>query len=107
MKNKERKMVNHMIESALQQVIERPEFLDKIDLKYSGKKKIAILKIAETLRKVKRTQCLKFASSEFEKEFGAAKSGKGYFVKTLKLCGIKKPRVVFDNGTCYVWSNDE
>ena len=100
-------MTNHIVDTAIQSVIERPEFLNKISSRSTGKKKMAILKIAETLKKIKKTQCLKFSSVEFEKEFGPAKTAKAYFVVTLKSFGIKKPRIIFDQGTCYIWVNDD
>ena len=99
-------MTNHLIEAANQHSIERPAFLDKISPRHGGEKKIKILKIAETLNKMKKTQCLKFSSSEFEKDFGVFKVAKPYFLTTLKTYGIKKPRIVVDQGTCYIWCND-
>lgn len=94
-----------------QSIIERPAFLTAA-IRLSSSKALSISKIAMDLKKIKKTQCMSYGKDEFEKEFFTnrkgqpASTGKAYFIKVLNDNGIKKPRLILDNGTYYLFSND-
>lgn len=92
-------MVN-LPQVAMQHIVERPKHLDRMG-RGGGK----YLKIAETLKIMERTKALSYDKVEFEREFG--KCGIVSMKVGLKKYGVKKPRVVIDDGKVYVWSNDE
>ena len=87
-------------------ISERPSYLNKMGQR-SGGKAARIFQIADMLKKVKKTEEIRFSKDEFEREFGQHKQTKAYFVKVLKDAGIKKPRLVLDQGTYHLWSNDD
>lgn len=93
-------------QEALQHVVERPKHLDILK-RYSSGMSTKIAKIAETLKIIERSKSLCYDVNEFNKEFGGKKHSRSYFSTTIKKCGIKKFRMVEDEGKIYIWSNDE
>lgn len=91
---------------ALQHIIERPKFLDDLKNGSRGGRTLKIIKIAETLKLMDKTKCLAYDVSEFETEFGKAKSLKGYMMKIIKEHGVKNPRMIVDSGKVYIWQNN-
>lgn len=89
-------------EVATQHVVERPKHLDLMGRSDSGGKYV---KIAMTLKMIERTKALCYDQAEFDREFG--KNGMQYLKLVCKKMGLKKTRVVKDEGKIWIWSNDE
>lgn len=88
-------------EQVAQHVVERPQHLDLI----KGKSGTKYASVAMSLKVISRTQTLKYSTEEFDREFG--KTGMTYLRKVCLGMGLKKIRLVRDNGSVYIWSNDE
>lgn len=89
---------------AMQHIIQRPKYIEQLAETRGGGK---LLKLAETLKLMDRTQSLCFEEAEFGREYISNKAYIGYMKKKLVDLGVKKPRIVKDNGKIYIWSNDE
>lgn len=90
-------------EETLQNIIQRPNFLDSVTGKGKGSNRLKYAKIAETLKMIAADKCLSYAWPEFQREFG--KCGLLSMRFALKKCGIVHPRVFKDKDVVYVWHN--
>lgn len=94
--------MTHLNETALQHVVERPKHLENI--RRSGRS-LKYAKVLETVKMIDKTKALRFDKIEFEREFG--KTGINYMKTYLRKHGVKKPRIVTDEGKIFIWSNGE
>ena len=92
-------------EDALQNVIKRPKFLDLFIAKGGKGYALKRMKMATTLKMMNSDDCLTYNENEFIKEFG--KHAIASTLAGLKRYGIRKPRIVKDKGTIYIWANSE
>lgn len=91
-------------QEAMQHIIERPRHLDALVNVRSRNAKI--VKMAETLKIMDKTQTIVYSQEEFEREFSKNKHYSSYLKKRLAELGIKKPRFIKDEGKVYIWKND-
>lgn len=78
-----------LLESAMQQIVERPKHLN---VAMKDNRTLKISKIAETLKLIERSKALCYDQSEFEREFLPSKHSLGYFITSLRRFGVKKTK---------------
>lgn len=88
-------------------VFERPDYLDKINIRGDYSRKV--MKLAIQIKTIPANQCVKYTWAEFEELFktkGDVKQNINRLRAYLRnVGGVKSPRVVFDDGKLIIWEN--
>lgn len=98
-------MAKGIPEEALNHIVQIPQHIKEMGESRSGS--TPAIKLAATLKIMAKDQAYVYSESEFNKEFSDHKAYPTYLKKKLIQLGIKKPRIIKDDGKIYVFRNEE